>query len=492
VFALDDSVKGSFDGGVTWQEFEPDAFNCLATSASRPDEVLAGSDVVYQSTDTGRTWSPRASTCGNPFLVFRDPRPPEPLYVWFSSCGFVMSLDDLASYTDAGDPGLPRAMMRLGDNLLLAGEGGFLTSPDGVAWANFPGVAGLGTTAFFGLAASGSVPLASHAVRGVLRFADGALSSAGGLFAHRVDDVSLNPTTGDLTLITHVHQGYGTQGMWPTNYPGIWSLNRQAGGWTNVPAPAFESDVVRDWNNFSGQRMRRDPANSAHLFIVACPGGLFESRDSGATWALNAAGVSECIHDVAFDPDDPTRVFVADGDDTHGKVLVSVDSGRTFSPRVASVPGFASGVLSLHGGALLYLYHDPYNNLGNAVLLNAGGGQVFDQDVGYGGVMLAVADGGVWLGTEDGIWYLPSGGNAFTQRLPTDTASVTSLAQSRGRLWVGLDTQGLRYTADSGATWHDAGCPSQLVTALATDPLDDSLWVATGDLGVLHFSLDRD
>src|SRR5262249_25069771 len=80
-----------------------------------------------------------------------------------------------------------------------------------------------------------------------------------------------------------------------------------------------------------------DPAAPAHLLVGAAGGGIWESRDTGATWSPRTDRMpSLAIGALAFDASDPTRVYAGSGEGNFyaslgAGVYKSADGGSTWS-----------------------------------------------------------------------------------------------------------------------------------------------------------------
>jgi len=119
--------------------------------------------------------------------------------------------------------------------------------------------------------------------------------------------------------------------------PKIWYADDPAGEWTQakgveLPAGGHEA-LVRIWVITAGE-------SDGLLYAGGDPGVLFESRDGGASWELNAAlwnepsrsswqpgGGGLCLHSIAPWPDDPDRLLVAI---SAAGVWLTDDGGRSW------------------------------------------------------------------------------------------------------------------------------------------------------------------
>src|SRR5439155_8949950 len=58
-----------------------------------------------------------------------------------------------------------------------------------------------------------------------------------------------------------------------------------------------------------------DPKNPKHLLVGAAAGGIWESKDTGATWNPRTDQMpSLAIGAIAFDPQDPKNVYAGSGE----------------------------------------------------------------------------------------------------------------------------------------------------------------------------------
>ena len=95
-----------------------------------------------------------------------------------------------------------------------------------------------------------------------------------------------------------------------------------------------------------------DPGNSNHLLCGSAAGGLWESRDRGATWTPRTDfAPTLTVGAVAFDPANPSRAYCGTGEGNFysglgAGVLRSLDGGSTWT-RIASAPFIGRGFYDL-------------------------------------------------------------------------------------------------------------------------------------------------
>jgi photosystem II stability/assembly factor-like uncharacterized protein len=119
--------------------------------------------------------------------------------------------------------------------------------------------------------------------------------------------------------------------------PKIWYADDPAGEWTQAQGVALpaggEEALVRIWLIVPGE-------TEGLLYAGGDPGVLFESRDGGASWALNEAlwthptrdswqpgGGGLCVHSIVPWPGDPERLLVAV---SAAGVWITDDGGRSW------------------------------------------------------------------------------------------------------------------------------------------------------------------
>src|SRR5262249_18402664 len=97
------------------------------------------------------------------------------------------------------------------------------------------------------------------------------------------------------------------------------TLRAQASRWVGVgPAPVQGGQIGTTGNTrpMSGRvnAIAVDPSDSRHWLVGADGGGIWETKDEGATWAARTdAQVSLSMGAIAFAPSDPRTVYAMTG-----------------------------------------------------------------------------------------------------------------------------------------------------------------------------------
>jgi photosystem II stability/assembly factor-like uncharacterized protein len=183
-----------------------------------------------------------------------------------------------------------------------------------------------------------------------------------------------------------------------------------------------------------------DPGNPRHILLGAAGGGIWESKDSGATWLPRTDRMpSLAIGAVAFDPRNAKRVYAGSGEGDFyaalgAGVYRSTDGGTTWAV-LASAPflgvGFYALVVDPKTASTLYAattdgFYKSTN--GGRTWSRKRGGRCWDVSVhpNGGAVELLAA-------FQDGLFVSTNAGNAFAAvALPaTPAAAWTRLAVDR-------------------------------------------------------------
>jgi photosystem II stability/assembly factor-like uncharacterized protein len=202
-----------------------------------------------------------------------------------------------------------------------------------------------------------------------------------------------------------------------------------------------------------------DPSDSAHLLVGSAAGGIWETRDTGATWTPRTDDQPTLsIGALAFDPNDSTKVYAGTGEgnsfysDLGQGVLRSSDGGTTWTILAREVfpdIGFYSLVVDPRDGNRLFAA-----TTGGAVVSTDAGeswallrrGLTWDLSLAYRGdqpeLFLAAPDGLFAVGDSSparvALPGLPPTVDPNMERIavahvPTDPGQVFVFAASGGR-----------------------------------------------------------
>lgn len=202
---------------------------------------------------------------------------------------------------------------------------------------------------------------------------------------------------------------------------------RAASGWAHA-----------GWQNVRCFGLALNPRDRQEVFL-ACGNGVLRSRDGGASWRVTTDWRVTEVLDVALDPFTPDSVYAA----TAYGPWHSADGGEAWEPLAAPGP-------------------HPNATFSTAIVPDA------------------ERPGRLLLGTEDGLFVAPHGGQHWTATGPR--VPIRALAQSphRPEVWLaGADDHGLLLSDDGGATWASA-CDGATVYAVAFDPTEPQRMAASG------------
>src|SRR5829696_4559608 len=194
---------------------------------------------------------------------------------------------------------------------------------------------------------------------------------------------------------------------------------RSLGPWTIPNGQTYGSSRV----NVSGRisAIAVDPSSPAHVLAGAAHGGVWESRDRGASWAPRTDyAATLTVGAIAFDRSNPLRVYVGLGEGNWwaylgAGILRSTDGGSTWST-LCTAPFVGQGFYDL--------IVDPANS--QHLLAGTAGGLYVSND---GGVTwtrrrtartwsLSMAPAGgpsaqILAACSDGLWRSTNGGNTW-------------------------------------------------------------------------------
>ena len=228
-----------------------------------------------------------------------------------------------------------------------------------------------------------------------------------------------------------------------------------------------------------------DPGNPAHILCAAAGGGIWESSDTGVTWAPRTDTMpSLAIGAIAFDPANPKVVYAGSGEGNFyfalgAGVYKSTNGGTTWT-MLASTPfvgvGFYDLVVDRQDSKVLY----AATTAGFFLSTNGGSswsarrsGQCWDVSVHPAGrttELLATFEDGLFTSSSAAVTFtrvtLPSSPPSTWVRLAVDRVTtspdvtyVFGADQQRGHLWRRAGTTWARITPpsslDVSQAWYD-------------------------------------
>jgi len=228
---------------------------------------------------------------------------------------------------------------------------------------------------------------------------------------------------------------------------------RSLGPWTIPNGQTYGSSRV----NVSGRisAIAVDPQSPAHVLAGAAGGGVWESRDRGASWAPRTDyAVTLTVGAIAFDPRSPSTVYCGTGEGNFywplgAGILRSTNGGTTWSPH-CTTPFVGQGFYDL--------IVDPANSQH----------------------LLAGTTGGLYVSTDGGV--------NWTRRRTAQTWSL-SMAPAGGpsaEILAGCG-DGVKRSTDGGTTWTAVTLPGapatfdRLAVAIArSNPAVAYAWGSSG------------
>lgn len=194
-----------------------------------------------------------------------------------------------------------------------------------------------------------------------------------------------------------------------------------------------------------------DPVDTARWIACAPSGGVWQSTNSGADWALlgTADWAGMGVSDVAFHPQDPLKLLAATGDGDFGSayavgLMESVDGGETWNPT-----GLAFDISQTQTVQRVH------------------------RKAGAPHHILVAASNGLWVSTDDGISFDLAQSGLFSDLIPHPTDSA---------IWYAAERPGKVYRSmDGGQSWSlSSGLPSSFVISrialAASEAAPDVVW----------------
>ncbi len=216
-----------------------------------------------------------------------------------------------------------------------------------------------------------------------------------------------------------------------------------------------------------------DPRDHRSIYLRT-RGGLFRSRDAGATWQMLLGGIeTDIVHALLFD-ENSTRIYAATGG--HG-VMASDDDGASWQSLAVGLAGGGAALALAQIDARTFLV-----GMQNGIFITRDAGQTWQPaDAGLGApqihaLALNPQNGSLYAATEDGLFR--AGARGAFERIGGDEMRVPMLAVAIAPgnsqlIYAGAYHRGIFVSQDGGAAWTPVGDIFHLrlsPTGIAVDP----------------------
>lgn len=194
----------------------------------------------------------------------------------------------------------------------------------------------------------------------------------------------------------------------------------------------------------------RDPRNPSRL-LAGTTGGLFESRDAGATFR-RISREATVVNGLLFDPANPSVVLVAT--EAEG-ILRSEDGGATLGESNAGLSEARVSAVAVTASGAVVVARAADGGSGGLWSLDPATGRAGRLAASPPSTVRALAASGERLlaGTPDGLWLASAPGRPFARVL---AAPVHGFTEGPGRLFAATDA-GAFESRDGGASWDRVG-----------------------------------
>ncbi len=267
-------------------------------------------------------------------------------------------------------------------------------------------------------------------------------------------------------------------------------------GASNAPSGLHRYEGGSAWHHLGWRNVRAfglafDPTDPTFVYLAA-GNGVLRSIDTGATWRITTDWTITEVLDLVLDPFQPATLYIATA---HG-VWTSPDRGETWHPRNQglTVPNttFTQTLVAdatQVGRLIVGSEAGLFETTDHAVRWQPLG----QRNISIRKLQQSPADPRLWLAGTDGHGVLRSEDQGQTwQFVPGPLASLTLYAVALhphhpDRMAVAGYETGLWFTEDRGQTWQQRidGLTDTTVKALLWDlEVQDRLWVGTVKDGV--------
>ena len=498
----------SDDRGQNWCYVEAYVPGFVVDDPSHPDVLYAPSyQGVVKTTDGGASWASASVglPAGYATSLVLAPSNPSVLYVYVAPGGNVPSQlfrsgDGAATWSPVVS-NQPQSYWQLtidafdADTLYASDSGLYWKSTDGGSTWN---PSGTGLPAYtYRIFSDPRVPgtlWAGTSNDGLYKSSDGGASfvpSQVGIEGQYIREMGFDRRDSQTLFAAAV----GTTD--PAVYGGVFVSRDSGASWDRID--------IGIATPHSATAVAVDPAGSARLYVGAglgLRGGFLRSPDGGATWTRAEKGLSGYFtYAVAAHPGLPNAAFSFSGANFFG----TLDAGANWAPLPS--PGFTvfSLVFDPTNASVLYGQYNGYvdpTSYGGVYKSTDGGGTWADASVGLtsasaSGLAIGVSDSSTILASnQDGIFKTSDAGASWQNVLPgygravaVDPADPQILYASRS-FAAGVDP--FVRSADGGGTWEPpAGLPQYASPSDLAIPPDDATTVYALTNNAVYKSTDH-
>jgi photosystem II stability/assembly factor-like uncharacterized protein len=162
--------------------------------------------------------------------------------------------------------------------------------------------------------------------------------------------------------------------VWAGTEPGALFRSDDGGETFEFVRSLWEHPQREQWGaGFGGQAVHTvvtDPRDPDAVTVAVSSGGVYRSRDSGASWEASNTGIKadflpdpypefgQCVHKIAADPVDPDRLYLQN----HGGVYRSDDSGASWTEIGKGLPADFGFAVAAHPRRSGVAYVFPVND----------------------------------------------------------------------------------------------------------------------------------